>query len=215
MFEQWRGSIDGFFEQWFPTSCVRCGSRGGSPCSSCIGELEAAASIKQIPSLDQVAALVRYDEISRPFIADLKFRGGWSVVRTLAPALSFLLDDIAATHHPDTVLTWAPTTPERVRYRGFDQAEVVTRELARQSGHRVQRLLRRLPGVHQTGRNRAERSQGVHFAALGRVPQVVVVVDDVVTTGSTMAAAASVLRDAGAATVLGLALAATPDRTMS
>jgi len=135
------------------------------------------------------------------------------VARGLAPALSFLLDDTIGTQYRDVVLTWAPTIPERARHRGFDQAEVLARELAYRSGQPVRRLLRRLPGEHQTGRNRLERAQGVYFGAVGPVPGVVVVLDDVVTTGSTLAAAATVLCEAGAHSVFGLALAATPDRS--
>ena len=109
-------------------------------------------------------------------------------------------------------VTWAPTTPERARARGFDQAELLARSVARHLGLPARRLLRRLPGPHQTGHSAHERRHGPRFSASGGDAGPVLVVDDVCTTGATLSAAAGALRGSGARTVHGLVLARTPAR---
>jgi len=185
---------------------------GTSPCPECSEEFTPAHVVGETAHLDAVVALVVYDEVSRPFIADLKFRGKWATVQAFTPAMSFLLDECIGTERPGPVLTWAPTTPTRARQRGFDQAEVIARHVAHYSGRPVLKLLDRRPGEHQTGRSRSERSTGIHFDPRRPVYGAIVVFDDVVTTGSTLSAAAQALRFAGASAVVGVTLAATPDR---
>ena len=201
------------FEPWFPVLCLGCNRFGASPCSECLERFAPAHVIGEVEALSFVAGLVSYDDVSRPFIADLKYGGKWSTARTFAPALAALLDELVGCDLPGPTLTWAPTTPQRARERGFDQAEVLAREVGRVARRPVRRLLVRRPGHRQTGRSRRERASGIDFVAREEVSGAVVVVDDVVTTGATLCAAARTLRAAGASEVVGLALAATPMRS--
>ena len=127
--------------------------------------------------------------------------------------MPFLARGMAATvaHEPVDVVTWAPTTPARLRARGFDQARLLARAVARELHLPCRPLLRRNPGPAQTGRDAAARHTGPAFA--GRTPLAgrrVLLVDDVVTTGATVSAAARALRRAGAERVTVVAAARTP-----
>lgn len=105
------------------------------------------------------------------------------------------------------VVTWAPTSRRRRRARGYDQAELLARAVARRSRLRSRPLLRRLSEQPQTGRGRRDRLAGPRFVAAAVPGATVLVVDDVWTTGATLSAAGTALRNAGAARVLGATLA--------
>jgi predicted amidophosphoribosyltransferase len=115
-------------------------------------------------------------------------------------------------HRGIDVVTWAPTSSGRRRERGFDQAELIARTVARQLGLPCRRLLdRAVAGDPQTGRARSDRLEGAEFHARpGLDGQRVLVVDDVVTTGATLRAAEAALRESGARQVVLAAVAATP-----
>lgn len=120
--------------------------------------------------------------------------------------------DMVDTFDMVDVVTWAPTSREHRAGRGFDQAELVAREVARQLRVPCRQLLRRVDNRAQQGRSRVERLQPTdgRFSARGEVTGRILVVDDVVTTGSTLASAVAALVAAGADVVVPAAVAATP-----
>lgn len=154
-----------------------------------------------------VTALCRYTGVARDLITGMKYRRQSDVAEWFAELAVERQRECSTVD----VITWAPTSSVRRRRRGFDQAELVARHLARRWNVPVRRLLVRQGGGHQTGRSRAERLGGPAFRArplTGRPD--VLVVDDVVTTGATLWAAVAALRQAGAGEVRALALASTP-----
>jgi predicted amidophosphoribosyltransferase len=157
--------------------------------------------------VDAWVAAFRYAGAAREVVARVKYRDARAAVPWLARqmARAWQAADLAP-----GVVTWAPTTPEHRRTRGFDPAELLARGTARQLRVPVRRLLVRRPGPPQTGLSARARAAGPRFDARPPVPPTVLVVDDVATTGATLASAAGALRAAGAARVLALTAARTP-----
>lgn len=181
-------------------ACPLCGRRGGPVCAPCLAVVGPPAALPPPRELDELVALLDY-HAARPLVTGLKNGQRRLVLGPLADALAERLAPA-----PGAVVTWAPTTPARRRHRGFDQAELLARALARRWGLPCRRLLLRTAGA-QSGRGRAARRQGPRFLAPGVVGAPVVLVDDVVTTGATLTAAARALRAAGAPAVTAAAIA--------
>ena len=149
-------------------------------------------------------AAFRYDGAGRRLILALKYRNRRGLLVPVALAMAQLVD-----RRTFDVVTWAPTGAARRRARGYDQAELLARQVARALGLPCRRLLRRAPGSGpQAGLGRDGRLAGPVFVCARPVRGRVLVVDDVVTTGATLRAAAHALQGAGAVFVQVLAAAA-------
>jgi predicted amidophosphoribosyltransferase len=173
-----------------PPVCERCGSPGAWPvrrCAECAGRRLGFATAR--------AALV-YDASARALVAAWKERGR----RDLAVLAAALVAEVLPAPAADA-LTFVPGDRDRLLRRGHAPPERLAWELGRLWRLPVQPLLVRARHVpRQRGLELAARRRNVAgaFAAAGRSPAAVVLVDDVYTTGSTAGACAAVLRAAGA-----------------
>ena len=186
-----------------------CGALGAAPCPACAAELRPAPALPPPPTVDSCRALLAYEGAGRELVARLKYRNARSSLPFLADRLAALVDDDT----PVDVVTWAPTTAVRRRQRGFDQAELLARALARRLRVPCRRLLVRPPGNAQTGQPLDVRRAGPTFHPARPSPPPspphVLLVDDVVTSGATVAAAARTLKANGAVQVHVVAAART------
>jgi predicted amidophosphoribosyltransferase len=154
-----------------------------------------------------VPAVLSFSGGGRRLVLALKYGNARPVVRSLARAMARQVR-----HEQVDVVTWAPTSGERRRRRGYDQAELLARAVAWRLAVPCRRLLERVddPRGPQTGRSRAERLDGPTFRARRSVRGTVLLVDDVVTTGATLRSGTEALLAAGARSVRCIAAAATP-----
>jgi predicted amidophosphoribosyltransferase len=116
-------------------------------------------------------------------------------------------------------IAWVPVpaSAQRLRTNGFSPAQQIAQAVARRTGIacRVDWLRLTREGQAQKTLNRDQRVQAMigRFAADPAVyGRCVGLIDDVITTGSTVAAAASAFKAAGARSVVVLAAARTPQR---
>jgi ComF family protein len=105
-----------------------------------------------------------------------------------------------------------PTATARIRQRGYDQAELIAKNLARTRKLKYSPVLARLGQTRQVGAKRSSRLKQMQNAFYARKPQLIkgshiILVDDVTTTGATLEAAARVLKLAGAKTVAAITFA--------
>lgn len=136
---------------------------------------------------------------------------GWR--RLAAPLAGLLAESLAVEGVAASWLVAVPLHQSRYRERGFNQAELLARELRRDFALTSPRgsLHRIRPTPPQVGHDRRWRLQNVSGAfewrgqELGGRP--ILVVDDVATTGATLDACASALRAAGSGPVTGISVA--------
>ncbi len=191
--------------------CARCGLRSGQAVAACGECLQAP------PPFQLTCCALDYGFPWSQLLQAFKFRNQDDLARPLA---GLLVDAVLAQDmpRPDLLLP-VPSSAERLRERGYNQAW----ELARQVGQalklpaRADVLLRLQQGRTQSDLSREERQRNLRgafvvapSAAAALAGRHLALVDDVMTTGATAREAANTLLQAGVARVDVWVLARTP-----
>jgi ComF family protein len=194
-----------------PPLCARCGrpranARAGEQCDLC-------ASGRGPIHLTSLRAATVYDGAIRSAILAYKFRG----VRRLVEPLGEMLADAYKREGLDAeVVTHVPLHTKRRRERGYDQSQLLAREMARRLNlpflpDPVKRVRATEAQTHLQGDQRIANVAGAFALANPTVVERVkgrhiLLIDDVTSTGSTLDATAAALAEARPAAIRGLAL---------
>ena len=212
----------------FPPKCAACDREGAYLCDTCeptLTRLErpycnlcAGPATERIcswckavpPAYDGIRAPYRHTGTVRDMIHDLKYKN----LRSAAPVLGRLLHaHFERAPRAADLIVPVPLHPGRERERGYNQSELLARELSHLTGIPSEPdLLRRTrdtaPQVSMEGYEQRRRNIEGAFECVGDPSGLsVLLVDDVVTTGSTMSACAAPLKAKGATSVWGISLA--------
>jgi ComF family protein len=172
------------------------------------------ACLRDPPPLDACCAAVDYAYPWSALVARFKFHGepGWACALAERMARA---PGVAQEIAKADLLLPMPLAPRRLAERGFNQALLLARALARDKVE-SQLLLRLRETQSQTALERKARERNVE-GAFGIEPLrcaelrgvSVLLVDDVMTSGASLQAAARVVRQAGAKRVVAVVLART------
>lgn len=205
-----------------PSACSGCGAFGEILCARCRGSFRPAGApqdrfVAADPAvvvgdaLEVAVAAFRYEGLLRRTLSRLKYGGAARLAKPLAEASVPLLEPFV-TLHGQAVLVPVPVHAERRRKRGYNQAALLARHLAAAWRLPVADVLTRArPTGMQHRLNRAERLRNLRGAFAvrrdARAPPQAILVDDILTTSATLETCAAVLREAGAESVAGIAVA--------
>ncbi len=214
----------------FPRRCVSCGKLGRYFCLKCVGKIDSRipticpvcdrpsisgfthARCQTKYTLDARISFFYYEGVIRDGIKALKYR----FVSDLAHDLINLIPQDSLSLIPkSSVLVPIPLHSSRMRFRGFNQAEILGKFLAKRLDIPIQtdvltRTRKTKPQVEVKDRKkRLKNMEGVfsvNQSAIINYQLAIILFDDVYTTGATFRSAASQLKHAGAKSVWGLSL---------
>jgi len=215
----------------FPARCVLCGvpapqgwcdpCREALPglraarCPVCAEELASAElcgrCVRRPPAYSRVQAAASYAFPLDALIQRMKYAPDLSLVSPLA---ALLVERVRGQPRPDVVIGM-PLSAQRLRERGFNQANEIARRMARAlrlpyMSDACRRERHATPQAALPLEQRAANVRGAFSVGREVSGRTVAVIDDVLTTGASLSELARVLRRAGAREVIGWVLARTP-----
>jgi ComF family protein len=223
----------------FPKRCLKCGKVGKYFCLQCRGSIKIVGDNEHICpvceklaiggtthpkcrtryTIDGLTSFFRYDGIVKNAVKSIKYRFVSDLARefiTLIPSYS-LNPLVKPPANGATVIIPIPLHPARERFRGFNQAEVLSRMLARYlrvsvETHALKRTKQTTPQVAMKKREDRLKNMEHVFSVNEKIASRyknsrVFLFDDVFTTGATIRSATSVLKRAGVQYVWGITMA--------
>ena len=206
-------------ELLFPPKCMLCGKPLGTAeeiCQECRSRVllnTAPPRIDKGAFFDKAAAGLWYENDVRHAIHGLKYREKQSYARPLARVMAYAFEHKLEAEID--LISFVPTNPSTLRKRGYNQAELLARELAKLLNKPCLPLLEKTRETRPMhGLRPEERRANVlgayrlccegQFVAGKRI----LLCDDILTTGSTLSECARMLKMDGAAGVFCLCAAA-------
>jgi len=206
----------------FPRACLGCSLRGESLCAECARNLP--QNLRDSDSPDDIEALWNYgDPLVKKVIWSLKYKGDRNIAQLCGISLyeriiDSLGENILFENAGTYFLIPIPASRARLRKRGFNQTELLTKEIELLDSGTMftvnTRVLKKIIDVpSQTSiKERGKRLKNIQGCFAVMRPELIhgkhiILIDDVYTTSGTLQEAKKVLEKAGAKKVIAFTLA--------
>ena len=147
---------------------------------------------------ERVWAVGERDGILQRLVGLYKFERAKSAYKILGDLLLEILPELPA----NTIIVPVPTTPGRIRERGYDHMLLVAKYVAKGRGLKCEQLVHRQTNTKQRQATAKTRIAQAKLAFIVhdkiKADTSYLLIDDVVTTGATIKYTSKALRDAGA-----------------
>jgi competence protein ComFC len=212
----------------FPPACIGCGKIGKNLCPDCEAKIPylvhdlcpkcgypkkhqktCECCGKLTPQFTALRSVAEYSGAIQNAIVRLKFHNDLGIGYVFAAKLA---DLIKKNNWQVDLITPVPSSRERLKSRGYNQAGVLARSVALQLGIKYDDkiIIKKRDTSTQVERNAQARRQNMTdvFQASGKSlhSKSVLIVDDVITTGATINDCARAIQFAGAKEVYGISL---------
>jgi ComF family protein len=196
----------------YPPRCPACGAGIANQdglCAACWAMLDVPPSSPAVSAGVPVFAATYYNDTSRKLVLTYKHGGRIALARLLAQLIAVRLPQPAAGQAPP-LLVPVPLHRWRIWQRGFNQAALLARELARLGKGELLvdglRRTKRTPSLGGLGREARDAAlAGAIRLHRGRVARItardVILIDDVFTSGATSRACMAALNTAQPASI--------------
>ena len=210
-----------FLDLLFPIQCLGCGQSDGWLCQNCWERIKINQLVKIQADNEWsqfLAGVLVVADYNQPLLQQILHNYKYNFIIDLNQEISQLIVKFLRQNHQEEELDFdfiipVPLAKKRLIWRGFNQIEILAREVASAFNWPCRPdLIKRRHAHPQVGLNAKERIRNVQgIFTINNVEVLknkkILLIDDVLTTGATLGECSKLLKEAGAKEVWGLVIA--------
>ena len=206
-----------FLDLLYPPRCMLCHcmmeSSERATCGMCEDDLpEYEKPPRKVRFYEKSSVVFRYEGYVADAVRRFKFHGMQTYSQQFAKWMCIRIRGELDGKYD--LISWVPCSARRRRKRGFDQAELLAKEVSKQLGVPCIRTVRKIKDTPKQSRQTSDAARRANVLGAYKaykpenyIGKRILMIDDVLTTGSTMEECGKMLRLAGSGDLVCAAIA--------